>query len=45
VVGIVANQREVVTALSCPLVESSLDILGSANFEQDCFFVLCIWNS
>lgn len=42
-VRIVADQREVVPALSSPLVESPLHILRSADFKQDCLLVLGIW--
>lgn len=44
-VWVIANQREIVAALSRPLVESSLDILSSADFEQDCFLVSSIRDS
>jgi len=45
VIWVVANQREIVATLECPLVESPLDILSSADFEQDCFLVLSVWDS
>ena len=34
-VRVISNEREVVATLASPLIQSSLDILGSANLEQD----------
>ncbi len=44
-IRVVADQGQIVATLACPLVESSLDILSSADFEQDCLLVLSIRDS